>query len=296
MKKWLAAFRLRTLPLAASSVIAGSAMAWHDQPFHWSIFVLALITTFFLQILSNLANDYGDFSHGVDNDKRVGPQRAMQSGAITKSQMKRALVLTTILSLVSGIALLWFSLGERGLFMQALLMLSIGILAIVAAFKYTVGKNPYGYLGLGDLSVFLFFGITGVMGTYYLHTGVLSDHVLLPAVAVGLFSAAVLNLNNLRDHENDRASGKITLVVRMGFYNGKIYQLMLIGGASCCAIALCILTGDNFYKWFTLIIPALQLLLVRKVFRTHVPAMLDSELKKVALSTFVYSVLLWMLF
>lgn len=296
MKKWLSAFRLRTLPLAASSVIAGSAMAWHQDIFSWTTFWLALITTFLLQVLSNLANDYGDYSHGVDNEQRVGPARAMQSGAITKSQMQRALVINTILALISGISLLWFSLGERGEFYPALLLLGMGMLAIAAAFKYTVGKNPYGYLGLGDLAVFIFFGLTGVIGTYYLHTGILSAHVLLPAATIGLFSAAVLNLNNLRDHENDRSSGKNTLVVRMGFSNGKIYQMLLITGATCCAIVLCLMSGDAFYRWFTLLIPALQWLLLVKVFRTKIPADLDGELKKVALSTFAYSLLLWILF
>lgn len=296
MKKWLSAFRLRTLPLAASSVIAGSAMAWHYDSFSWVTFGLALATTFLLQILSNLANDYGDFSHGVDNDKRVGPQRALQSGAITKSQMQRALVITTSLSLLSGVLLLWFALGKRGEFVAALVLLAIGLLAIVAAFKYTVGKNPYGYLGLGDLSVFLFFGLAGVLGTYYLHTGVIHSHVFLPATTIGLFSAAVLNLNNLRDHENDKASGKNTLVVRMGFYNGKVYQAMLVIGASCCAISLCLFSGGNTWRWFSLLIPFLQLFLLFKVFRTKEPAALDGELKKVALSTFAYSVFIWIFF
>jgi 1,4-dihydroxy-2-naphthoate octaprenyltransferase len=236
MKKWIQAMRLRTLPLAASCILAGAAAAKTQDEINGLVLTLTLATTFLLQILSNLANDYGDYSHGVDNEQRVGPTRALQSGAISQAQMKRALVVTTLITLLSGLSLLWIVFSPKAQFIQALLMLLLGVAAIAAAIKYTVGSNPYGYRGLGDLFVFLFFGPVGVMGTYYLLSSELVAEHLLLAITTGFYSTAVLNLNNLRDHVNDAASGKQTLVVKMGFRNGKVYQTILIltGSLSLC--------------------------------------------------------------
>ena len=218
-KNWLVAFRLRTLPLALSSIILGSMLAYADGIFSWPVAILAVTTTLFLQILSNLANDYGDSVSGVDNEHRVGPSRSVQGGAITASQMRRAVFLFAFLSLASGIGLI--IVGTRGLQLEStLIYLVLGLGAIAAAIKYTVGKNPYGYQGLGDLFVFIFFGLVGVCGTYYLHTHQLPWDILLPAASVGLLSVAVLNLNNLRDRESDAASGKRTLVVKLGSEKG----------------------------------------------------------------------------
>jgi 1,4-dihydroxy-2-naphthoate octaprenyltransferase len=294
MKKWIQAMRLRTLPLAASCILAGAAAAKEYQAISSLVVGLTLSTTFLLQILSNLANDYGDFSHGVDNDNRVGPERAMQSGAISQAQMKRALIITTLLTLSCGMYLLWLVFSPRSQFMEALLMLILGLAAIAAAIKYTVGSNPYGYRGLGDLFVFLFFGPVGVMGTFYLLTGRLESSVVLLAFTTGSFSTAVLNLNNLRDHENDRATGKHTLVVKMGFGNGKIYQSALIGAGTLTLIVWLVLKAG--ITSFAALLPALvQCLLLINVWKCDIPAQLDGELKKVALLTFMMALLLFML-
>jgi 1,4-dihydroxy-2-naphthoate octaprenyltransferase len=295
MKKWIQAMRLRTLPLAASCILAGAAAAKSDGYENSMILLLTLCTTFLLQVLSNFANDYGDYSHGVDNENRVGPTRAMQSGAISKNQMKRALIITTLLTLLSGISLLWFVFAPSAQFASALIMFSLGIGAIAAAIKYTVGNNPYGYRGLGDLFVFLFFGPVGVLGTYYLLTLQLEAHTILPAFTVGLFSTAVLNLNNLRDHENDRAMGKNTLVVSMGFKKGKLYQSFLITTGTACLIAWLALHSSSQAQLLALLPAAVQCMLLVNVWKTQQPAALDGELKKVALLTFLSSLLLFVL-
>ncbi|MBK7269203.1 MAG: 1,4-dihydroxy-2-naphthoate octaprenyltransferase [Flavobacteriales bacterium] len=234
MKHWLQAFRLRTLPLAVSSILVGSALAtnwgWVScfvDLFRPVILVLALLTAILLQILSNLANDLGDHQHGTDNADRVGPQRAVQSGAISSAVMWRAMAICGSLAFVSGCALITVALG---LSLTTLAFLFLGLAAIGAAVKYTFGSNPYGYAGFGDVSVFLFFGIVGVCGTFYLHTSHFEPMVLLPAVGFGLLSAGVLNVNNMRDIINDEASGKRTLVVRMGGMRAKRYHAALVLG------------------------------------------------------------------
>lgn len=286
--------RLRTLPLAASCILAGAAVAKTHTPIDSFIVILTLTTTFLLQILSNLANDYGDFSHGVDNEYRVGPIRAMQSGAIGRVQMKRALIITTALTLICGVYLLWTVFAPQQQFFQALVMLVLGLAAIAAAVKYTVGNNPYGYRGLGDLFVFIFFGPVGVLGTFYLLTGEWDTWAVLPAMSTGLYSTAVLNLNNLRDHLNDAASGKQTLVVKMGFQNGKIYQSALVLVGTGALIEWIVFKGSAAQCWS--FVPALaQCLLLVKVWKCETPAALDGELKKVALLTFLVSILLYLL-
>ncbi len=292
MKNWLSAIRLRTLPLAGSCTLMGSALGWHDAQNPWLIFALALTTTFLLQILSNLANDYGDYMNGVDNDARVGPKRTMQSESITKAQMKIALTICTAFTLISGLSLLWISLGHAGLFYYALAFLIIGLLAIAAAFKYTMGKNPYGYKGLGDLFVFIFFGIVGVFGTYFLFSQQWNAWILLPASSIGLLCCAVLNLNNMRDHKNDAANGKRTIVVIIGFEKARVYHAMLI------LFSFLLLVFYGFYKfcknidlefpikWFCVLPFFILFSNIALVLRVKNPAALDPELKAVALSTF----------
>jgi 1,4-dihydroxy-2-naphthoate octaprenyltransferase len=283
MNHWLHAFRLRTLPLAVSSIIVGSALALFSGSFNASTLALALVTAILLQILSNLANDVGDHQQGTDNMQRVGPQRAVQSGAITPAAMKRAMLICGTLAFVSGIALIISALGFS---IKTLVFLGIGLLAIGAAVKYTFGKNPYGYAGLGDASVFLFFGIVGVCGTFYLHAGTIEPLLLLPAAAFGLWSAGVLNVNNLRDIKNDKSSGKITLAVRLGFDNAKGYHGILIASGLLCLIVFTSIAFKAMPQWGWLItLPALGTHL-RTVLRAHDPATLDPQLKKLALTTF----------
>ena len=287
-KAWIHAFRLRTLPLALSNIFLGSFLAASDGSFSSKIFLLATLTTLFLQILSNLANDLGDSISGADNEDRVGPKRAVQSGTISKKEMIRMVFVFVLLSLFSGLWLLWEALQLLN-YTQAFIMLGLGILAIGAAINYTVGKNPYGYSGFGDLFVFLFFGLTGVLGTYFLHTGSLNWMILLPATSVGLLSVGVLNLNNMRDVENDSKTGKKTLVVKIGSNNAKLYHLCLIGFAMISACSYIYLEWTSLYQLIFLISFPLLFSNILVVLQNKEAKLLDTELKKLALSTLLFS-------
>jgi 1,4-dihydroxy-2-naphthoate octaprenyltransferase len=207
VKAWVSAFRLRTLPLALASIGMGSFLAAADNSFRGDVVAWCALTTLFLQILSNLANDYGDTKHGADSAHRQGPKRAVQAGLITAAQMKTAMVVFAALSLLSGLLLLWTALGSAGLYVF-LFFLALGLAAIWAAINYTAGARPYGYAGLGDIAVFTFFGLVGVMGTYYLQTQQLPGALLWPAASMGFLATGVLNINNIRDIESDRLAGK----------------------------------------------------------------------------------------
>jgi 1,4-dihydroxy-2-naphthoate octaprenyltransferase len=292
MKRWISAMRLRTLPLAASCILAGSAAGWNDSQHPGAILFWGLLTTFLLQILSNLANDYGDFEKGTDNENRVGPRRAMQSGAIAKKEMQRALAVVALACFGSGVMLLYTALTPRGMLLQGLGFLALGLLAILAAFRYTVGRNPYGYRGLGDLFVFIFFGLVGVCGIAFLHTGRFEVQWILPATSIGLFSTGVLNLNNLRDHENDLASRKMTMVVKLGFSKGKIYHAFLITVAVACGLVWSAFYGGSLVALIAVVPLAIHMKLLAGVLKNTSPAALDPELKKVALLTFA-TALIW---
>lgn len=287
---WMEAFRLRTLPLALSSIILGSFLAAFRESFSWTVAILAGITTLFLQILSNLANDYGDTVSGVDNVGRTGPKRALQQGHITLQQMKSAIVVFIGLSLVSGIALLLSSAAtlDRTVFAG---MFGLGIAAIIAALKYTMGKNPYGYAGFGDLFVFVFFGLIGVMGTFYLHTGIITMHEWLPAATIGLFSTGVLNLNNARDRDNDEACGKRTLAVILGDKKIKCYHLIILTTGMLMAVIYSLTVDASGLKW--IYIPAFAIIIknIMVVIQNQNPSELDPELKRLALGTLIFSLL-----
>ncbi|MBK7556013.1 MAG: 1,4-dihydroxy-2-naphthoate polyprenyltransferase [Flavobacteriales bacterium] len=294
MKHWLQAFRLRTLPLAVSSILVGSALAWygrraimHYDAFSPSVLVLALLTAVLLQILSNLANDLGDHQHGTDNKDRMGPQRAVQSGHISPSAMKRAMIICGALAFISGCSLITVALGFS---LTTLVFLLLGLAAIGAAVKYTFGKNPYGYAGLGDVSVFLFFGIVGVCGTFYLHTRFFYWPILLPAAAFGLLSAGVLNVNNMRDIDNDAASGKRTLVVRIGSATARIYHTGLVVVALLCLASFAWLIPRWPVWLFLLIVPGF-IIHLKRVWSTTDPRALDPQLKVLAMGTFFTALL-----
>jgi len=199
----------------------------------WPFFFLALLTAFVLQILSHLANDYGDFVKGTDNDKRIGPQRALQSGLISQSEMKRALIICGTLTFALGISLILMAFGPEQM-LQALGMLALGLAAIWAAIRYTVGKRPYGYAGLGDVFVVCFFGLVSILGVSFLYLGEINSALVLPALSYGFLAAGVLNINNMRDIDNDRDSNKRTLVVIMGAQNARFYHAGLILLAFLC--------------------------------------------------------------
>lgn len=295
LSAWLHAFRLRTLPLAVSSIIVGSALAWYGRKavmqydaFSWPALWLALLTAILLQILSNLANDLGDHQHGTDNVNRVGPQRAVQSGTISPALMKRAMVICGILAFTSGVLLITYALGLR---IMTLAFLLLGLTAIGAAVKYTFGKNPYGYAGLGDVSVFLFFGVVGVCGTFYLHTHSFHPAILLPAAGFGLLSTGVLNVNNMRDIHNDAASGKRTLVVRMGSANARTYHTLLVLGGLSCLVAFTLVGPSGWTSWLFLVTTPLFLSHLKQVWSVTEPRSLDPQLKVLAMGTFLTALL-----
>ena len=288
-KSWINAFRLRTLPLAMASILTGSFLAVGKGVYNGWVIAFSILTTLFLQILSNLANDYGDGVKGTDNENRIGPKRTVQSGEITHEQMKKAIIIFASLSLVSGIILLYFAFGEN--FVPALIFFVIGIAAIAASIKYTVGNNAYGYSGLGDLFVFIFFGLVGVGGSYFLNTHSFDWEVLLPASAIGLFSTGVLNLNNMRDIDNDRASGKRTIPTRIGFIDAKLYHLILILGGWILIISWIMTQKENWNNYIILIALPLFVVDIFKILKTTDKAKLDPQLKKLAIKTLLVSLL-----
>lgn len=286
---WIEAFRLRTLPLALSSAVLGSFLAYADGQFNPIVFLLAISTTVLLQILSNLANDFGDSMHGTDNKNRLGPVRTVQSGKISKAEMKILIVVFIILSFFSGGLLIFKGIKSANIGLIILFFI-LGITSIAAAIKYTVGKNPYGYSGFGDLFVFIFFGLVGVCGTYFLHTNQFHFMQLLPAASIGFLSAGVLNLNNMRDIENDAASGKRTLVVRIGSAKAKLYHTALIVLSLVLSVIYVIETWQSVYQLMFLLSVFPLGFHLYEVFKNHVPQKLNNQLKVLALTTFFFSV------
>ncbi len=287
--KWIKAARLRTLPLSLAGIVMGGALSYCGS-FNSTIFWLCIATATSFQVLSNFANDYGDFAKGTDNEDRIGPKRTMQGGLISKKEMKTALVITSLISLALGgyLSYLGTQLMERKFL---ILFLVLGSLSVVAAIKYTVGKKAYGYSGLGDLFVFIFFGLVGVLGSKFLISGSFQGLEILPAFSIGLFSMAVLNLNNMRDEHNDKANNKNTLVVKMGLKKAKIYHYILILNGMALLVIHTYLTLESYWKWifiFPFIILINHLFFVKK---TTENKDFDPELKKVALSTFGISLL-----
>ncbi|WP_425638588.1 1,4-dihydroxy-2-naphthoate polyprenyltransferase [Algoriphagus yeomjeoni] len=284
---WLHAVRLRTLPLALASIFAGSFLAVYKQVFRWEILLLASLTTIFLQILSNLSNDYGDTIHGADHQERQGPMRAVQSGLISLPEMKKAMYLFGILALASGLLLLYFAIQDWVLFG---IFLGLGLVAIWAAISYTSGNNPYGYAGFGDISVFIFFGLLGVFGTFFLHSLDWDNSIIWIGIALGLFSTAVLNINNIRDIESDTTAGKKSIPVRIGRKAANIYNWILILGGNYCLLVFAFITKE----WTSLLALALFPLMIRigiNVQKGKDSQSIDPNLKKMALSTLVWVIL-----
>lgn len=288
IKPWIVALRLRSLALSVSSVITGSFLAYQQGSLNVDVLIGTLLVTVFLQTLSNLANEYGDTVHGVDNDTRLGPKRGVQSGAISLSQMKVAIILVVALSLISGV---WLVIeGTKGLSSQALwILLAIGILAILAALKYTIGKKPYGYYGLGDISVFIFFGLVAVLGTYFLHTHQFPTIEFLPAASMGLFAVGVLNMNNLRDYQNDLEHGKRTIMVHLGVAYGKIYHTIIILSGLVLTIVFTLFQYKSPFQFLFLLSASIFISNVTTVMQTKNLSELDNQLKKISIATLLFS-------
>lgn len=280
VKMWVETARPKTLPLAAASIIIGAALAYWDKQFSWQITLLCLITTLLLQILSNFANDYGDYQKGSDTTERIGPLRGIQKGVISASQLKKGIILVILASLFFGCLLIASSYKS---YADLLGFSLLGGLAILAAITYTVGAKPYGYMGLGDVSVLLFFGILGVCGTYYLQTHQLNLMVFFPALSTGLFAAAVLNINNLRDIEQDQKVGKNTLAVRLGAKNGRIYHCLLLGIGELCYLIFAFMNFHHLINYIFLLTLPLLIKHVVFVYRSQDPLLLRPMLGQMSM-------------
>ncbi|MFN0050500.1 MAG: 1,4-dihydroxy-2-naphthoate octaprenyltransferase [Cytophagales bacterium] len=291
IKAWISAARLRTLPLAFSVILMGSALAYSEGSFKLNVLILSLLTTLFLQILSNYANDLGDSQNGADNALRVGETRAVQSGLISQKQMLSGVIVMSVLAFAAGVGLLKTAFGTFNA--TFLFFLVLGLASIGAAIKYTAGKSPYGYAGLGDLSVFVFFGLVGVVGSYYLHTLRIANYAsLLLAYSCGVFSVGVLNLNNMRDILPDAMAKKQTIPVRIGYENAKKYHIFLIASGFISAIVYLLANGKTWQSF--ILMPSLHtfnFFVLRPLLAAKASDNIDSLLKKMAFSTLLFVVL-----
>ena len=286
---WVKAARLRTLPLSLSGIIIGNGIAFLQGNFSLLICSFAILTTVSFQVLSNFANDYGDGVKGTDNSNRIGPARVLQQGLLTPTVLKKGIVVTTLISVILTFSLIAFSFSSNE-WIEITLFLALGITSIIAAIKYTVGTSAYGYMALGDLFVFLFFGLLSVLGSYYLQTKQIEMYLLLPAISIGCLSTAVLNLNNMRDLVNDKENNKTTIAVILGFTKAKYYHFGLLLTAIFSVVYFMSKEANTF--WGFVFVPVLFPLFLHaiRILRTSENKELESELKPVALTTFFLSI------
>ena len=284
---WIRAARLRTIPLSISGILVGSAAALLKNEFNVSVFTLAILTTVCYQLLSNFANDYGDGIKGTDNDERLGPKRILQSELISRAQLRQAIFVISAVAVLLTILLVYSAFGLSN---TALTFLGLGFLAIVAAIGYTVGSSAYGYMGFGDLFVFLFFGCVSVLGSHYLYTYEFDLSLIFPAISIGLFSVGVLNINNMRDRVNDKKYGKTTIAVRLGAEKAALYQLALVGIPVILTVAYGLIYHAIAFVVMSVIMMIPISLHIKVVFQKHNEKNFDPELKKIALLTFFYAI------
>ena len=280
---WLMAVRPRTLPAAAAGVIMGTALAWRDGYFRWDVFIVCLVVALLLQIGSNLANDVFDFERGTDTAERMGPTRVTQAGLLTPSQVKLGMAVVFGSAAVLGLYLAWIG---------GWVIIAIGIAAILSAIAYTGGPFPLGYYGLGDVFVFLFFGIAAVAGTYYIHAGSVSAAAWWMTIPPGTIITAILVVNNLRDLENDRKAGKHTLAVRFGERGAKDEYLLCMVAAYLILIPA---AWFNFIPW-TSLLAWLSLPLALKSTRvvlTQKGRPLNAALAGTGQTALLFSILFW---
>lgn len=295
VKSWIRAARLRTVLLSFSGVLMGSFLALNEELCYPSVLIFAAVTAVMLQVLSNLANDYGDYTKGIDNTQRIGPKREMQSGNITKREMLIGILLAVLACLLSGGMLLICIILTSSTLHDLYVFAALGVAAILAALFYTLGKHPYGYRGLGDLFCFIFFGWAAVAGTYYLATKNFDFSVLLPASAMGFMSNAVLNINNMRDYESDKASGKNSLVVKIGLKKAFAYHAFLIVGGFACLSVFLIIRHCAFYThlfWLLFPLFAKDLKIIKNNLETHqFDPLLPKQVRNTFLLTLVFGIL-----
>lgn len=287
-KIWLQAARLRTLPLSLSGIIVGNGLAYGSDQFSLVILYLSLATTIAFQVLSNFANDYGDGVKGTDNESRIGPARVLQQGLLTREELKRGIQFCAAVSLVFAFALIYVAFGTSDL-LYSLIFIILGIASVVAAIKYTVGSNAYGYRALGDLFVFLFFGGVSVLGSYFLQAQEFQIDLILPATALGLLSVGVLNLNNMRDIHTDKEVNKITMAVLLGASLSKAYHAFLLIGAVLTTVFYVKMDIQPAYLFMIAVLP--MMIHLRRVLGYTDPKEFDPELKRLALCTFLFAIL-----
>ena len=290
LKMWWETARPKTLPLALASIFTGSALGYWANPqgFNSPVMAFCLLTTILLQVLSNFANDYGDHQKGSVTEDRIGPLRGIQKGAISAQELKWGLIFMVIASFLSGSFLIGIAYENLS---DLLAFAGLGILAIIAAITYTVGAKPYGYMGLGDISVLMFFGLLGVGGTYYLQTHSIDGYIILPAIGSGLLASAVLNINNLRDIEQDAQAGKNTLAVRLGSHKGRVYHCILLTVAALCNLIFTLTTATSWMNY--LFVLALPLLAKHAIFvyRSKTPNALRPMLAQMSMISLLINML-----
>jgi len=287
---YIKAARLRTLPLSVSGIIVGSFMAASQGSFHYLICILAIATTISLQIISNFANDYGDGVKGTDNDDRIGPKRAIQSGVIQPKQLYFVIKVSIVITFLIAALLIYVSFGTEDL-LNLSIFLILGVVSIIAAIKYTMGEKAYGYSGLGDLFVLLFFGLLSVMGSHYLYVKYVDFLTLLPAISVGFLSMGVLNLNNMRDRDSDLKSGKNTLAVKLGPNLAKYYHYFLLSVSFLAAFLYTVIRFNSPWQFIFVLAYIPIGSHFYRVLKNRNSKLLDPELKKLAISTFLFSLL-----
>ena len=288
---WIKAARLRTLPLSVSGILVGSFAAYADGLFNMSIFLLSLSTTISYQILSNFANDFGDGIKGADKN-RIGPTRLIQSGQISKTQMILGIKISVFISFILTVILIFTSF--KGSLFNIAVFLFLGILAIISAIKYTIGKNAYGYIGLGDVFVFIFFGLVSVMGSNFLYSSEIKLELIFPSLTLGFLSAAVLNLNNMRDLRNDKQSKKNTIAVKLGAQNSKIYHYILIL-LSIINVLLFYFNTEQNSLFNIIMVFSVIIILLYHIFQVSILSReidFDKLLKPLVLTTFFYSLII----
>jgi len=294
MKNWIAAARLRTLPLALAGILLGAIPLSEAKYLDHIALALCLLTAILLQVLSNFANDLGDTQNGADLQRTVGPERAVQSGAISISSMKRAVWITALAAILTGVTLIWWTLWRQGWLISFFIFFLLGLLGIAAAYFYTAGKRPYGYSAGGDGSVFIFFGGVAVVGSHFLFYHSFPLGTIWLSIMQGMLSVMVLHLNNMRDFEDDKRSNKTTVAILLGWKWSKVY----LGGLLLLSATSLLLYVIESKDWKQLVVLSLWFILLGvliRVLKAKDVTGIDKELKKVALSAFIGALLLFLL-